>query len=96
MQCKTNTVEIRFSFYFCFIFYFYFIFFIFYFFFILHVLLRTFSLRGMDTLSREVTAVKVALRPSEKGSTQKGKNLLGSKFFLFRVDPFQKRLSVQN
>ena len=27
---------------------------------------------------------------SEKGSTLKGKNLLESKFFLFRVQPFQK------
>ena len=45
-------------------------------------------LRGIDTLRREVTLVKIVLSPSEKGSTLKGKNL-GSNFFPFRTGSFQ-------
>ena len=33
--------------------------------------------------------------PSEKGAFPKGKNLLVSKFFPFRIDPFHTRLGVQ-
>ena len=37
-------------------------------------------------------SIKTVFRPSEMGSTQKGKNLLplGSKFFPFSVDPFSE------
>ena len=43
------------------------------------------DLRGSDTLSGEATPSKLLFSPSEKGSAQKGKNLLpvGSKFFPF-------------
>ena len=41
-------------------------------------------------LSREITLLKLFCLPSEK---MKGKNL-ASKFFLFRVDPFQKGIDA--
>ena len=46
--------------------------------------------RGMDTLSGEAALSKLFCLPSEKESALKGKNLLGSKFFPFRIDPFSE------
>ena len=49
----------------------------------------------MGTLSEEET-ISILFCFSGRGFTLKGKNLLqGSKFFLFRVDPFQKGLNMQ-
>ena len=59
---------------------------------------------GMDILSRDTTLSKSSCFSSEKGFTLKGKNLLPLKasfffcfffYFIFRVDPFQKGLVVQ-
>ena len=44
----------------------------------------------------EITQSKLFFRPSEKGHTLKGKNLLpGSKFFLFIVCPFPVTADVK-
>ena len=48
----------------------------------------------MGTLLEEATLSNYFYRPSEKGSTVKRKEF-GSKFFPFRIDPFQKRISLQ-
>ena len=50
-------------------------------------------IKVVDTLSGEVNLSKLFCFPFEKGSIPKGKK--GSKFFPFRVDPFQKGHDVQ-
>ena len=56
-------------------------------------------LRGIDTLSREITLSKLLLPPPEKGSTLKGKNLLpitlkGKTLLLFEWTPFEKGVGM--
>ena len=46
-----------------------------------------FSVREMVKLSGEATLSKLFYLPSEKGSSLKGKHVLGEHSFFFRVDP---------
>ena len=54
---------------------------------------KTYSLRGIDTLSREATLKEWFCLPSEKGVYSKRKEFapFGSKFFPFRADCFSEK-----
>ena len=55
------------------------------------------GLRGIVTLSKEITLSKLFKLPAEKGSKVKGKNLFptASISFLLKLTPFQKGTGVQ-
>ena len=50
------------------------------------------SLKGNRYTVRGRNSLKIALSPSEKGSTLYGKNLLplGANYFPYRIDPFSE------